>query len=100
MRDKGAFEKIDFYAVAMAANALTLYNNALEQVMEYGSTQTFKTGASNVTGAYTVMKDQAQLFQQLSDRLGLDVKAREQLQAYAKKENENPFEKIINEKAS
>lgn len=100
MRDKGAFEKIDFYTVAMAANALTLYHQALEQVMEYGSTQTFKTGASNVTGAYTVMKDQAQLFQQFSDRLGLDVKARERLQAYAKKENENPFEKIINNKAS
>jgi P27 family predicted phage terminase small subunit len=92
LNEKGVFESIDFYMVAMAANALALYHEAAKQVAQDGATQKFKTGATNVNGAYTVMKDQVQVFQQLSIRLGLDVKSREKIMSYQNDSNESdPF---------
>jgi P27 family predicted phage terminase small subunit len=87
--------KIDGYTIAMAANCLHLYAEAVKKVEEKGSIQIFKTGHSNVSAYYTVMRDQLTQFQSLSDRLGLDPKARQKLVETAQKKAGSLFDEFM-----
>ena len=87
--DNTAYENIDKYIIAMAANSLTIYGEAIRDVEVNGTIQTFATGAKNVSAYYTVMRDSIKTFTELSDKIGLDAKAREKLKAFADKADAN-----------
>jgi len=88
-------EKIDKYIIAMAANCLAMYAEAIKEIKAKGTIQVFKTGHANVSAQYTVAKDAVKQFIDLSNRIGLDAKARQTILESASKKADNPFSEFI-----
>ena len=82
--DNKSLFSVDSYLVALAANSL----NRIEEIQrkftngEYSLTQTFNSGAKNVSVEYTLLKDAQKDFKEYSKQLGLDVSSRDKIRAF------------------
>lgn len=97
LRDAKALHPIDSVFVSAAAHSAFLVGVYSKQVATEGAVQVFDTGATNVTGAYAVLKNERADFFRYAKELGLTPKSREQILAFsgAYNEDEDPVQSLI-----
>ena len=79
LENADALMDIDSYIISMMAQYLKMYNDAAGAVEKEGSWQVFKNGASNVSGAFSVMEKCMAQFLKFSEKLGMSEKDRERM---------------------
>ena len=77
--DADSLMDIDSYGLSMMANYLEMYHDAAQAVHDTGSWQVFANGASNVSGAFSVMEKCMGQFLKFSEKFGLSPKDREKM---------------------
>jgi P27 family predicted phage terminase small subunit len=83
-----ALSGIDSYGLSMMSQYLQMYHEASEEVESTGSWQVFKNGASNVSGAFSVMEKCMTQFLKFSEKFGLSPKDRERMLKFQNKKSE------------
>jgi P27 family predicted phage terminase small subunit len=79
-----AVEPIDSYIISMAS----LYLELFERYADSEPIQTFKNGTSQVSPAFTIMKDAREGFIKLSAKLGMSAKDRELMIKFKKEKKQ------------
>jgi P27 family predicted phage terminase small subunit len=86
--------KLDTYAIALFADWLDIYETYSELCRDKGFVQTFESGATNITGYFSVKKEANKSVESYMKKLGLSIKDREMITAYMEnrgEEEEDPF---------
>lgn len=79
LENADALNEIDSYGLSIMAQYLKMYHEAANAVNESGTWQVFANGASNVSGAFSVMEKCAAQFLKFSEKFGLSEKDREKM---------------------
>jgi len=96
VKNNDALAEIDSLVVSAAAQSFYTYAIAALEVNKKKPFQTFKTGASAVSGAYSVLKSELSNIIKFSRLFGRDNASRERLMSFAKvKVEEDEFKEFI-----
>ena len=77
-----AIESIDSFGISQMAFYLDLFHQAALHVDKEGPVQVFPTGATNVTGWFSVLKECDERFIKLSAKFGMSAKDRELMKQF------------------
>ncbi|MBK7337846.1 MAG: P27 family phage terminase small subunit [Saprospirales bacterium] len=92
-----ALQSIDSVFVSAAAHSAYLMGKHSKSVGTDGAVQVFANGTTNITGDYSVLKNERTDFFRFCRELGMTPKSREQILAFANKttESADPAEALI-----
>jgi P27 family predicted phage terminase small subunit len=87
--------EIDSFGLSMMAQYLSMYHDAAVRVGEDGAIQVYKNGTTNVSGAFSVMKECMSQFLKYSEKFGMSPKDRERMLKFKNmKTEEDGFDAI------
>lgn len=94
---------LDTYSIAMLAFWMELFENVSQNAPKDKNSkspwiQQFKSGATNITGFFSVLKEADSKVQSYMKKLGLSIKDREMITAFMETKNENeedPFDLMM-----
>lgn len=83
-----ALESIDSFGLSQMAFFLELFHQAAENVNDHGPVQIFASGAQNITGWFSVLKECEERFIKLSVKFGMSPKDRELMKQFKVRKKE------------
>lgn len=83
-----ALEDIDSFGLSQMAFYLDLFHQAADHVNTDGPVQIFPSGAQNITGWFSVLKECDERFVKLSPKFGLSPKDRELMKQFKVRKKE------------
>lgn len=92
-----ASQKVDIMTINLTARLLTVLNKAAENVLANNGVMTFANGTQQVSPEWSIFKQGLEMYNDMSDRLGLDPKSRLKLEYFSRmdKKEEDPIMKLI-----
>jgi len=92
-----ASQKVDIMTINLTARLLTVLNKAAENVLANNGVMTFPNGTQQVSPEWSIFKQGLEMYNDMSDRLGLDPKSRLKLEYFSRmdKKEEDPIMKLI-----
>ena len=92
-----ASQKVDIMTINLTARLLTVLNKAAENVLANNGVMTFHNGTQQVSPEWSIFKQGLEMYNDMSDRLGLDPKSRLKLEYFSRvdKKEEDPIMKLI-----
>lgn len=79
---------LDTYSVALFAYWLEVFEQTTISCERFGHVQQFKSGATNITGYFSVLKESDSKVQSYMKKLGLSIKDREMITAFMENQGE------------
>ena len=89
-----ALMEVDSYGLSMMSQYLKMYHDAVVEVEKTGSWQVFKNGASNVSGAFSVMEKCMGQFLKYSEKFGLSEIDRQKMLKFRDGKKSDSFDEI------
>jgi P27 family predicted phage terminase small subunit len=97
LEEADASQKVDIMTINLTARLLTVLNKAAENVLANNGVMTFPNGTKQVSPEWSIFKQGMEMYNDMSDRLGLDPKSRLKLEYFSRldKKDEDPIMKLI-----
>lgn len=88
---------VDIIAINMLARLLTVIQHAANNILRNDGVVVYPNGTQQISPEWTMFKQSLELYNDMSDRFGLDPKARLKLEYFnrADKKEEDPIMKLI-----
>jgi P27 family predicted phage terminase small subunit len=93
-----ASQNVDIMSLNLTARLLTVVNHAANNVIRNNGIIVYPNGTQQISPEWTVFKQGVEMYNEMSDRLGLDPKARIKLEYFNRADNkkdEDPIMKLI-----
>jgi P27 family predicted phage terminase small subunit len=88
---------VDIIAINMLARLLTVIQHAANNILKNDGVVVYPNGTQQISPEWTMFKQSVEIYNDMSDRFGLDPKARLKLEYFnrADKKEEDPIMKLI-----
>jgi P27 family predicted phage terminase small subunit len=88
---------VDIIAINMLARLLTVIQHAANNILKNDGVVVYPNGVQQISPEWTMFKQSVEIYNDMSDRFGLDPKARLKLEYFnrADKKEEDPIMKLI-----
>lgn len=98
LENADASKSVDILSINLTARLLSVIKKSANEIIVNNGVHTYKNGTKQVSAEWTIFKQGIEMFNDMSDRLGLDPKARLKLEYFHRADNkkeEDPIMKLI-----